>query len=155
MHSYDYKKAIITTTTDYKDNINYFGLVKQHAYTLIGTAFYKDPQGKTHRLVKIRNPWGKEVYNGPWSDNSAEMTANNGDALTKLKHNSNTRDGIFYQDIATFRSTMYVSTIINYDPNYKRSQRMAAFDRDKGFTQDHKDKGFTKDLMWTFNNPVA
>ena len=34
------------------------GIVQGHAYTLM-EAYEIEFQGKTHRLVKLRNPWGK------------------------------------------------------------------------------------------------
>jgi len=39
------------------------GLIAGHAYTLIDTAVYNG-----ENLVKVRNPWGSEHFNGPWSD---------------------------------------------------------------------------------------
>lgn len=41
-----------------------------HAYTILGT--YTLSNGV--QLVKIRNPWGREKYHGPWSDDSELWT---------------------------------------------------------------------------------
>lgn len=34
------------------------GIVKGHAYTILDVRELTDAQGVSHRLVKIRNPWG-------------------------------------------------------------------------------------------------
>jgi hypothetical protein len=50
------------------------GLALQHAYSLLKAVEEEDEDGKKHRLVLIRNPWGKRnwkgigEWNGPWSD---------------------------------------------------------------------------------------
>jgi len=45
------------------------GLVPGHAYSVIQVK-----EAKTHRLLQIRNPWGKFEWNGDWSDGSALWT---------------------------------------------------------------------------------
>lgn len=53
------------------------GFVRGHAYTVLNTREVKDPedQSKTLRLLRIRNPWGRQEWNGAWSDGSKEWTA--------------------------------------------------------------------------------
>lgn len=41
-----------------------FGLVSGHLYTLLGAVELSNGV----RLLKLRNPWGSEMYNGPYSD---------------------------------------------------------------------------------------
>lgn len=48
---------------------NVYGLTSGHAYTIVG-AF--DLNGD--KVLKIRNPWGSEKYNGPWRDNDPRWT---------------------------------------------------------------------------------
>ncbi|KAF2870660.1 hypothetical protein BDV95DRAFT_607806 [Massariosphaeria phaeospora] len=56
------------------------GLALSHAYSVDKAIEEEDEQGKKHRLVLIRNPWGERNYlgdgewNGPWSDGSKEWT---------------------------------------------------------------------------------
>ena len=45
------------------------GLVSGHAYSLLEVKQYRE-----HRLLHIRNPWGKFEWNGNWSDNSPLWT---------------------------------------------------------------------------------
>jgi hypothetical protein len=48
------------------NNKPYYGLPGGHAYTLLGARELKDGT----KLLKMRNPWGSENYNGPYSDKS-------------------------------------------------------------------------------------
>ncbi|KAF2004785.1 cysteine proteinase [Amniculicola lignicola CBS 123094] len=56
------------------------GLALGHAYSIIKAVEEEDEEGKKHRLVLIRNPWGSRngqgigEWNGPWSDGSKEWT---------------------------------------------------------------------------------
>jgi len=47
---------------------NDYGLVVGHAYTLIGT-YILNEGGKITKLIKIRNPWAIDHYDGNWNDN--------------------------------------------------------------------------------------
>ena len=54
---------------------NKVGLAKSHAYTVLGVVEVTDSRGQKTRLVKMRNPWGKETYKGPWCDSCHEWSA--------------------------------------------------------------------------------
>lgn len=46
-------------------------LVSGHAYTVLGTVELRNPDGSLRvKLVKMRNPWGKYEYTGPWAQKS-------------------------------------------------------------------------------------
>lgn len=46
-----------------------FGMVGGHAYSVVSTHEIKDSTGVVrNRLFRIKNPWGQDVYNGPWND---------------------------------------------------------------------------------------
>lgn len=45
-----------------------YGLHPGHAYTISGAAMVTDEKGKKWKLFKMRNPWARETYNGPWND---------------------------------------------------------------------------------------
>ena len=47
------------------------GLVKNHAYVVLGTAYI---QAGDIRLVKLRNPQSLDKFRGDWSDSSATWT---------------------------------------------------------------------------------
>ncbi|KAF2122378.1 hypothetical protein BDV96DRAFT_482899 [Lophiotrema nucula] len=56
------------------------GLALSHAYSVIKAVEEEDQEGKKHRLVQVRNPWGRRnrrgigEWNGAWSDGSKEWT---------------------------------------------------------------------------------
>ena len=43
-------------------NVKSVGLVDAHAYSLIAAKLITLDNGKTERLVQIRNPWGKKEW---------------------------------------------------------------------------------------------
>ncbi|USP75545.1 hypothetical protein yc1106_02819 [Curvularia clavata] len=80
------------------------GLALGHAYSVLKAVEEQDKDGKSHRLVMIRNPWGKKLsagvgeWTGPWSDGSREWTPY---WLDKLDHKFGD-DGLFwmsYEDL--------------------------------------------------------
>lgn len=74
------------------------GLANAHAYSLLAAREEEGEDGKTVRLVKIRNPWGARggdgmgEWTGPWSDGSKEWTPY---WLTKLDYRFED-DGVFW-----------------------------------------------------------
>lgn len=50
------------------------GIFEGHAYSIM-EAREVEVDGVTHRLVKLRNPWGKKEWQGKWSDGSSEWNA--------------------------------------------------------------------------------
>ncbi|XP_070843129.1 calpain-3b isoform X3 [Chaetodon trifascialis] len=51
------------------------GLVKGHAYSIIGLAECDQVEKDTKiRLIRLRNPWGWVLWKGPWSANSEEWS---------------------------------------------------------------------------------
>ena len=53
------------------------GIFSGHAYGIIDVMELDDPakEGprKSHRLLRIRNPWGMREWTGKWSDKSEEI----------------------------------------------------------------------------------
>jgi hypothetical protein len=53
------------------------GILSGHAYGLIDVLEIPDPdmvnERKTHRLLRIRNPWGKGEWKNKWADDSEEL----------------------------------------------------------------------------------
>jgi hypothetical protein len=74
------------------------GLALSHAYSILKAVEAEDQDGKKHRLVLVRNPWGKRAnaamgeWTGPWSDGSREWTPY---WLDKLQHRFGD-DGLFW-----------------------------------------------------------
>ena len=77
------------------------GLSISHAFTILSTHELKDAKGKTIKLLKIRNPWGKEEYKGPYSDSSKLWTAD----LRKQAGAVVANEGVFFMPIADFKKS--------------------------------------------------
>jgi len=85
------------------------GLLVNHAYSIIDC---QEVQG--HRLMRIRNPWGKGEWQGPWADNSKEWTP----ALLKHFHYDFANDGTFfmvYEDFIKNFNRVYVLRLMTDD----------------------------------------
>ncbi|XP_068432624.1 calpain-3b isoform X2 [Clinocottus analis] len=51
------------------------GLVRGHAYSIIGLAECDEVAKDTRiRLIRLRNPWGRVLWKGPWNANSEEWS---------------------------------------------------------------------------------
>ncbi|CAE6428735.1 unnamed protein product [Rhizoctonia solani] len=75
------------------------GLVTWHAYAVLEAL---EVNGK--RFVRIRNPWGKSEWNGPWSDGSKEWTKEWLGRLDELHHKFGD-DGEFLMEYKDFLKT--------------------------------------------------
>lgn len=92
-----------------KINGEFIGLMSGHAYAVMDLIDIK-----THKLVKIRNPWGSAEpmeWNGAWSDNSKEIIANineiNQSIKNRWKHeaeemSTESKDGTFLMEYNEF-----------------------------------------------------
>ncbi|KAF2837664.1 cysteine proteinase [Patellaria atrata CBS 101060] len=63
------------------------GIQENHAYSIMAA---KEIDGE--RLLKLRNPWGKTEWKGPWSDGSEQWTP---EWMRKLEHTFGD-DGVFW-----------------------------------------------------------
>ncbi|RHZ45994.1 calpain-like protein [Aspergillus thermomutatus] len=63
------------------------GISENHSYSIMDT---KEING--HRLLRLRNPWGKKEWNGAWSDGSEQWTP---EWMQKLDHKFG-NDGFFW-----------------------------------------------------------
>ena len=73
---------------------NQDGLVYDHTYTVLKAVELSNGA----RLVKVRNPWGNEVYFGAWSDHSDTWTE---ELKLEVDHES-ANEGIFYMSIEDY-----------------------------------------------------
>ncbi len=76
------------------------GLITRHAYSVLQALQLVDAHGATHRLLKLRNPWGGDEWNGAWSDKSDEWAQHPEirDALGVTVAD----DGVFYMGFDDF-----------------------------------------------------
>ena len=77
----------------------------------MGVKKITDDSGKEVKLVKVRNPWGTEKYNGDYSDSSAKWTS---DAMRKRAGLVKANDGEFFMPINLYR-TNFESTSVSYN----------------------------------------
>ena len=63
------------------------------------------------KLLRLRNPWGVEDYNGPYSDDDASRWD---PSLKERVHYVDDNDGTFYIDLATYHSE-FTMTSIHHD----------------------------------------
>ena len=110
---------------------NEHGLVENHAYTVLRTV--KLSTGD--RLVQLRNPWGRDSFNGDWSDKSGKWT----DQLAKEANlKVDQQDGLIFMSIEDFNK-MFDVLWINADSSYyHRTHFLRLNDDGKGATVDKK-----------------
>ncbi|KAI1071307.1 hypothetical protein LB507_009508 [Fusarium sp. FIESC RH6] len=95
------------------------GIVEGHAYSIQKAV---EIDGK--RLLKVKNPWGKHEWTGPWSDGSKEWTA---EWLQKLDHRFGD-DGDFwisYEDL--LRKYQTFSRTRLFTPEWRVTQLWTTF----------------------------
>ena len=95
---YDLLKSIMTSANyNGKDN-----LVAAHAYTVLGVQELKDSNGVVQQqLIKMRNPWGTEKYQGDWRDDDSRWNQGTYKDQAGLV---NAKDGVFFVPIEKFTS---------------------------------------------------
>jgi len=99
------------------------GISYNHAYTLLGAVKLSDGT----KLFKLRNPWGTEKYQGPWSDSSAKW---NDQFKAEVKMET-LNDGTFFMDVPTYK-TQFEDTTINWAIEDFEHQYFAKFNDDSG-----------------------
>lgn len=77
------------------------GLSIMHAYTVLGPIVLTDEAGNEIKLIKMRNPWGAEDYDGAYSDKSSLWT----DALRKQAGSVIANDGEFFIPLADYKKS--------------------------------------------------
>jgi hypothetical protein len=74
----------------------------------------------------MRNPWGREEYNGPWSDkDTARWTA---EAKNKLGHDLDKWDGTFWMRFSDFHR-IFKSTMVGMYADWHRDYKRVEWDR--------------------------
>ena len=79
----------------------YNGITTMHAYTVLAPVVLTDAAGKEIKLLKMRNPWGAEEYDGAYSDNSPLWTP----ALRKQAGSVIANDGEFFIPLADYKKS--------------------------------------------------
>ena len=95
------------------------GIVGNHVYTILDT---EEVLG--NKLIRMRNPWGRETYSGPWRDDDAS----NWDPLLRaLVDHEDRNEGIFWIDYLTYHSE-FTSTSVHFDTTEMKQSYFLALD---------------------------
>ena len=82
-----------------------------HAYSLLSLEKVKvGKNGKTQKLVKIRNPWSKLEWDGPWGDGTAEWNKVSAEEKARIGY-ANKDDGGFYMSFRDWLDEFEMFTI--------------------------------------------
>ena len=81
--------------SDSAANASSLGIVQGHAYALLDVQECDD-----HKLVKLRNPWGRFEWKGAWGDDDPKWTERMKKKLNLVKAD----DGVFWMDFIDFTS---------------------------------------------------
>lgn len=92
-----------------------YGLVPGHAHTITSAHTLKDAYGNVKfRLLRIRNPWGRDMYTGPWNDGDTSRWTTAYKAQVPYANNAN--DGYFYMEVSDL-----VTSFNYFQVNYYRA----------------------------------
>ena len=90
--------------------------------------------GEDVRLVKVRNPWGEEGYNGPWNDSSELWTDDLRQQVSEALGDADIEnEGTFYMDIDSYRVNLS-ETQINADTREWNFDAFVMFNDSRGST---------------------
>lgn len=141
LQDHDNDSDIITASSNYSaygdsatvDN----GIVNSHAYTVLGVDqvdfIAADSTGAmSTQLIRLRNPWSRESYKGAWSDGDSRWNNVTQASKDAIGLTNDTYDGVFFIDIANFKSS-FNTVSINYDlSDYHRSYFLRLSDTTTG-----------------------
>jgi len=86
------------------------GLRANHCYTIMSAHEVKS-NNKPVRLLRLRNPWGCEEWNGHWSDNSALWS----DKLRAEVGSTIENDGIFFINLDDYMQNFTFTNICKFN----------------------------------------
>jgi hypothetical protein len=101
------------------------GLISGHAYSLLDIKVVRDG-GKSYTLAKLRNPWNKENYKGPWNDNDSRWTSSLKRQVNLVKAN----DGAFWMPYDSFLKWYWYTAVCLYQNYHHHNFNMVAKTRD-------------------------
>ena len=101
-------------------SVSKHGLTADHAYTIIGAVAF-EYKGVQQKLLKMRNPWATENYNGPWNDNDKRWTPELRQQVGSVKAN----DGIFFMPILVLKEAFNDYQVAHYR-NWKKFTTFAS-----------------------------
>ncbi|XP_072565531.1 calpain-2 catalytic subunit-like isoform X1 [Paramormyrops kingsleyae] len=116
--------SIMTTNAYDREAEMALKLVKGHAYSITG-AEEVHMQGRSIQLLRLRNPWGKVEWTGPWSDRSGEWDKI--DPSEKARLRSVAEDGEFWMAYPDFIQQFTDLDICNLTPDTLTSNKLGSW----------------------------
>lgn len=100
------------------------GLVKNHAYSVLGVVQVTTRGGGTEYLVQLRNPWNRGSWSGAWSEGSPEWTS---DAFAQVAaknigSSSTFASGQFWMSFTDFVSFFWRVDVCKYRSSWEVSR---------------------------------
>lgn len=92
------------------------GVVQGHAYTLLN-ALVLNFKGQQHRLIQLRNPWGKGEFKGQWSDYDPNWKQVDQAEKRRVGFNADLEDGIFFIPFDIFWQEFRSITVAEINDN--------------------------------------
>lgn len=77
-------------------------MISGHTYTILGVSEVTS-DGKSQKLVKMRNPWTTENYTGPWSQSDSKWTKESKEQAGLSAEKSQKDEGIFHVPMDLFK----------------------------------------------------
>jgi len=97
---------------------SHHGLVSGHAYGVLDAQELKDASGTVvHKLIKMRNPWGIEEYDGDWGDKSTLWTPE----FKKQAGYTDKDDGMFFVPLDQWRTDYAGFYMCHYRKDWNES----------------------------------
>lgn len=90
------------------------GIVQGHAYSIL-----KLIEADGHKLIQIRNPWGRGEWTGDWGDDSELWTTR---MMNLCNYEDTAEDGVFWMDFNDYVeefTEIYVCRVFNEDEGWK------------------------------------
>ncbi|XP_073699795.1 calpain-2 catalytic subunit-like [Garra rufa] len=106
--------CIFKSSSQETESEKHLKLVKGHAYSITG-AEEVHSYGHPVQLVRMRNPWGRVEWTGPWSDNSEEWNSIQPEERAKLFYSA--EDGEFWMAYSDFIQKFSMLEICNLTPD--------------------------------------
>jgi len=91
------------------------GIIPSHAYSIIDILYFYDDENLPVRLIKLRNPHGKNEWEGEWSDKSNKWSSER--IKIEGKYHGDKIDGIFFMELKDFIKYFYSTDICEFKEN--------------------------------------
>ena len=79
------EKNLLSAASNKQNNIKVNGIEPEHSYSIIQVKKWKE---KGYYLIRLRNPWGDDEFNGDWSDKSDKWNEETKKYFNYLNKNS-------------------------------------------------------------------